>query len=203
MKNVALVACTALTLLAGSAQAAIVSVSLPNLQIAPPPVANFPALTFPDAVAWDEQQGVPVSAGVLANLTVNPGNSGSPTPGMVVGVFDSHFIHWGHFTGVAASGTVTFSGPIEAVIYGDTLLNLSDPTFGALGTVYPTGQPLRGLNNNSFIAISGNTLTFNFNPVAGATEVEQVRVLTRPVPAPGAAALAGLGGLLIARRRRA
>lgn len=203
MKTATLIVVSALAIAAGSANAIITSVSLPNIQIAPPPVANFPALAFPDAVAWDEQQGVVVSAGVFANLTVNPGNSGSPTPGLVAGIFDSHFIHWGSFTGVAATGTVTFNNPIAAVIYGDTLLDLSDPTFGALGTVYPTGQVNRGLINNNFVSILGNTITFNFFPTVGAVEVEQVRVLTRPIPAPGALALAGLGGLMVFRRRRA
>lgn len=203
MKTATHVALFASLLLAGSAHAIITSVSLPNMQIAPPPVANFPAIIFPDAVAWNEQQNVFVASGVMADLTVNPGNSGSPTPGMLVGLFDSHFIHWGAFTGVNATGTVTFQDPIAAVIYSDTLLDISDPTFGALGTVYPTGQVARGLGGNSFVSILGNTLTFNLAPIAGTTEVEQIRVLTRPIPAPGAIALAGLGGLLVARRRRA
>jgi uncharacterized protein (TIGR03382 family) len=191
-----------LLLSASPALGAIVSVSGQCVQVSPPPVANFPAIMNALAEVWDEQQGVFVSAGVLADITTNPGNSGAPTSGMVTGLFDSHFIHWGHFTGLAASGTVTFSDLIAAVIYSDLLLDVSDATFGASGTVYPTLQVLRGLDPQSFVSVSGNTLTFNFVPVPGAVEVEQVRVLTRPIPAPGSLTLLGLGGAAVLRRRR-
>lgn len=203
MKTATIVAAALATLAAASAHAAIVGTTGVAMQIGNPPIANFPPLTGPNAFCWDEQQNVLVSAGAFADLTVNPGNSGSPTPGLVIGTFDSHFVHWADFSGVNGTGTITFSGNIEAVMFNDIPLDLSDPTFGALGTAYPTGQALRGLNAQSFLSISGNTLAFNFMPFPGAIEIEQVRVLTRPVPAPGAAALAGLGGLLVFRRRRA
>ncbi|CAG0968386.1 hypothetical protein PHYC_01107 [Phycisphaerales bacterium] len=203
MKTATLFAALASVAFAAASQAVIVGTTGVALQIGNPPIANFPPLTGTNAFCWNEQQNVLVSAGAFADLTVNPGNSGSPTPGLVVGIFDSHFIHWADFSGVNGTGTISFSGNIEAVMFNDIPLDLSDPTFGAIGTTYPTGQALRGLNAQSFLSISGNTLAFNFMPFPGAIEIEQVRVLTRPVPAPGAAALACLGGLMLYRRRRA
>ncbi|MFA6046823.1 MAG: hypothetical protein WC718_17710 [Phycisphaerales bacterium] len=188
--------------LAAASQGAIVSVVGQGVQIAPPTNANFPTLLGPLAQCWDEQQNVAISAGVFADITTNPGSSLTPTPGVVVGTFNSHFLH---FTGVPApgfaAGAITFDGPIVAVMFNDTTLDLSD-YLGAIGTTYPTGQVGRGLNGQSFVTVLGNTLRFNlFGSTAGAIDIEQVRVLTHPVPAPGALALAG-SGLLMFRRRR-
>lgn len=188
--------------MAAASQGSIVSVVGQGTQIAPPTVANFPTLLGPLAQAWDEQQNVTISSGVLADITANPGSSLTPTPGVVVGTFNSHFLH---FTGVPApgfaAGAITFDGPIVAVMFNDTTLDLSD-YLGAIGTTYPTGLVGRGLNSQSFVTVLGNTLRFNlFASTAGALEIEQVRVLTHPVPAPGTLALAA-GGLVMIRRRR-
>lgn len=190
---------------AAAANASIVSTTGQVVQVGNPPVANFPNIVSPIAWAWDEQQGVNVATGVFADITTNPGNSTTPSPGLVFGTYNSHFIHWSALPPGSISGTVTFDGPIAAVIYGDTFLDLSDATFGALGTAYPTGLFARGLNTfGGNVSVLANTISFNFgSSTAGNVELEQVRVLTRQVPAPGAAALLGLGGLVMARRRRA
>jgi MYXO-CTERM domain-containing protein len=189
---------------AGTAHAAIVSTTGNAFLTGNPPVANFPAIINPNVLCWNEQTNVVVSSGVLVDMTVNPSSSTTPTPGVLVGTFNSHFMHWGTLPPAGASGTVTFDAPIVAVIFRDQQLDLSDPTFGSFGTVYPTGQFMRGMGNfGSVVSILGNTLTFNFvGSTAGTIDIEQVRVLTVPVPAPGAAALLGLGGLCVLRRRR-
>ncbi len=189
---------------AGVSSGAITSVAGMGAQIAPPPIADFPTLSGPFADAWDEQQNVTLPAGgVLVDMFVNGGSmtSGAPTPGVVTGVVDSHFLHQTLGTVPSTSGTVTFSGAILGVIYSDNLLDLSD-FLGAGGTVYPTGQVFRGMNPGGFLSASGNTLQWNFQSFTGAIEIEQVRVLTRAIPAPGGVCLAGLGGLWGMRRRR-
>lgn len=169
---------------------------------APPPIADFPPLIGPNAQAWDEQQNIIVPP-LMCEMTVNPSNSTTLTPGPVAGLVNSHFIHFTHVPSMSATGDVFFSDPIVGVIFRDLSLDMSDGPAGALGTIYPTGTMFRGMNAGT-IFISGNTLHFDFiNQVPGITEITQVRVLTRPVPAPGAAALAGMGGLLALRRRRA
>ncbi|CAG0968428.1 hypothetical protein PHYC_01109 [Phycisphaerales bacterium] len=188
--------------LASSTHAAITGTAGMVTFGAPPPIANFPPLIGPTAQAWDEQQNIVVPP-LMCEMTVNPSNSTTLTPGPVAGLVNSHFIHFTHFPAISATGDVFFSEPIVGVIFRDLSLDMSDGPAGALGTIYPTGQMFRGLNAGT-IFISGNTLHFDFiNPVPGIQEITQVRVLTRPVPAPGAAALAGIGGLLALRRRRA
>ncbi|MFA6046824.1 MAG: hypothetical protein WC718_17715 [Phycisphaerales bacterium] len=188
--------------MAAASQGAIVSVVGQGVQIAPPTNANFPTLLGPLAQAWDEQQNVAVSPGLLADITANPGSSLTPTPGVVSGIFNSHFLHFSANPATGpAIGAITFDGPIVAVMFNDATLDLSDG-LGALGTTYPTGQVSRGLNGQSFVTVLGNTLRFNlFGGTSGAIDIEQVRVLTHPVPAPGALALAA-GGLIMIRRRR-
>ncbi len=194
-------ACLLACLLTTPALASIQATALGCQQIAPPALANFPTLLGPMAQAWDEQQGVQV-AGIFCDMTVNPSNSSGPTPGFVTGVVDSHFIHFTHASTFLVSGDIWFNNPIVGVIFNDGPLNTSD-WLGAGGTLYPTGQGGRGtsLANGSNIMINGNYLHFTFNDFSPVVEISQVRVLTQ-VPAPGAAALAGLGGLMVLRRRR-
>ncbi len=208
MNKVTKNACFGLTVIVaacGAAQGAIVGTTGMAVQVAPPPVANFPAIVNPLAECWDEQQGRQLTAPLLADLTTNPSSNGSPTPGPVAfGVYNSHFIHWSTLPpAFTASGTVTFDGQIRYVFYGDNTLDMSDPAYGAFGTVYPTGQVGRGISAATLVSVLGNTLTFNFANFTGAIDVEQVRVLTDIVPTPGSLALLGLGGLVAARRRRA
>ncbi|MBC7771014.1 MAG: hypothetical protein H7210_00830 [Pyrinomonadaceae bacterium] len=187
------------------AQGSIVSTTGMATQIAPPPVANFPAINNPFAQCWDEQQGRMLSAPLLADMTTNPSNNGSAVAGPVAfGTYNSHFIHWSTLPpALAAAGTVTFDGQIRYVFYGDNTLDMSDLVYGAFGTVYPTTQPGRGISAATILSISGNTLTFNFASTAGNIDIEQVRVLTDLVPSPGAMSLAALGSLVALRRRRA
>lgn len=189
----------------GVASAAITAWTGQSQLIAAPVLADFPVLTGPLADAWDEQVNVTTpSSGVQVDMLVNGGlmTSGAPTPGVVVGIYDSHFVH---FTagpnGFQAVGTVTFNAPIEAVIFSDNFLDLSDGIFGAGGTTYPTGQFGRGINPGTFLIANGSVLSFDFLGIPGAIEIEQVRVLTR-VPTPGTVALGALGVLVGLRRRR-
>ncbi|MGD9692191.1 MAG: hypothetical protein AB7G17_12205 [Phycisphaerales bacterium] len=189
----------------GVAGAAITSVAGQGAQISPPVLADWPVLTGPLADAWDEQTNVTApSGGVQVDMLVGGGfmTSGAPTGGVLTAIYDSHFVH---FTagplGFQALGSVTFNAPIEAVIFSDLFLDLSDGIFGAGGTTYPTGQIGRGINPGSFLIANGNVLQFDFVGIPGAIEIEQVRVLTR-VPTPGAVALGALGVLTALRRKR-
>ncbi|MBK7405523.1 MAG: hypothetical protein IPJ41_13050 [Phycisphaerales bacterium] len=191
-------------LAAGSAEASIVSTSGQCTQIGAPPSALPGALVAQNVWAWDEQAAITLS-GMPVGLGTSPSSSFSPVPGFLSGLADSHFIHLDGVPGAIYTGTVTFSGTIMAVQYSDTNLDLSDSA-ATTGTVYPTTLSLRGFNNwtgSDFVSISGNVLSFQFSTVSPLNNLEQVRVFTRSVPAPGSAALLVLGGLVAARRRRA
>ncbi|MBL9031200.1 MAG: hypothetical protein JNM80_05785 [Phycisphaerae bacterium] len=186
------------------ASASIIGTTGMAQQIAAPPSCFPGLLQAPQVLCWDEQQGRGTTA-TPVDMTVNPSavvSGVGATPGVLSGVFDSHFMHF-DFPGIAPLfGTITFSNTIVGVAYQDTFLDLSDG-FGSFGTAYPTGLNLRGWNQQTSISINGATLTFNIvgNP-AGQLDIEQIRVFTAPVPAPGAVALASLGGLALFRRRR-
>jgi hypothetical protein len=203
-RTAALVSVAALALAAAAADAAITGVTGMTTQVAPPPSCTFGNFTAGTVHVWDELQGINV-AGMPADLTVNPGSSAFPTPGPVNGLVDVHFMHYNDFV-VPVTGTVTFNGPIIGVAYNNVFLDISDP-LGAPGTVYPTGDTWRGINTianpgASVISILGNTLTFSLEVVPGATDFDQVRVYTRVVPTPGAAATLAAAGVLGLRRRR-
>lgn len=193
-----------LAVASASASAAIIGTTGAATQIGPPANCTPGFLNGPNAWAWDEQQNRGFAG--LADMTVNPGLSSSPTPGAIAGVYDSHFLHYEDYSGLPpAVGTVSFNNPIVAVFYLATTLSLdnTDAPLGAFGTVYPTGYPFRSLNATSFFSISGNTISFNFSTISPVLEVVQVRVLTA-VPAPASAALLVLGGApAMLRRRRA
>jgi hypothetical protein len=193
-----------LAVASASASAAITGVTGAATQIGPPANCLPGLLNGPNTWAWDEQQNRGFVG--LADMTVNPGVSSSPTPGAIAGVYDSHFLHYEDYSGLPpAVGTVSFNNPIVAVFYMATTLSLdnTDAPLGAFGTVYPTGYPFRSLNATSLFSISGNTLSFNFSTISPVQEVVQVRVLTA-VPSPAGASLLAFGGAAaLLRRRRA
>ncbi len=194
--------CLALAGAALPAAASIIGTTGMITQISPPANCLPGSLTAFNAWAWDENQSIPLSAMPL-DLSTNPSNSFTPVPGSLSGLVDSHFIHYDGIPGTVITGTVSFNNPILGVQYSDTFLDLSD-AIASTGTLYPTSLPGRGFTNwtgADFIDINGSLLTFQLT-CAGQPDVEQVRVFTRAVPAPGAAALMGLGGLCFARRRR-
>lgn len=199
----AVTALICLTTLAASAGAAITGTTGQTLQLGPPASAAFGTFTGGVAWVWDEQQGVNVG-GLPVNLSTNPSSSTLPTFGAVNGLVDSHFLHYNDFV-VPVSGTVTFNNPIIGVAYDNNFIDVSDPV-GAFGTAYPTGDIWRGINSiapgASIVSINGNTLTFHLEVIPGAADFDQIRIFTRPIPAPGTIALLGAGGLLAARRRR-
>lgn len=189
--------------LALPASAAIVGVTGMTTWLgAPPPNCAPTNLTGMFAFCWDEQQNVLLNQPV--DMVNNPGSSNAAVPGFVNGVYDSHFLHFDNQTGTPpATGTITFNNPIVAVIFGNSLLDLSDATAGAFGTVYPTGYPWRGLPTapTSFVTVLGNTLSFDLNTIHPVYIIDQVRVLTA-IPTPGSLALLTFAGGLVVRRRR-
>ncbi|MBX3378451.1 MAG: PEP-CTERM sorting domain-containing protein [Phycisphaeraceae bacterium] len=203
MKTYTMMAATGLVIGATAASAAITGVSGSATWLGVAPANCSPGfLTGPTVYTWDEQQNVP-TGGVFVDMVNNPGTSAGAISGVIGGVFDSHFLHLEDYSGVGPfNGSVTFSGQIIGVIFVNTTLDSTDASFGAGGTVYPTGYPFRGLNSQSSFSISGNTLNFSLFALSPVPEVVQIRVLTHPVPAPGGIAALGLGGLFLSRRRR-
>lgn len=192
----------AMTMGAGAASAAITGVTGSTTWLGTPPVNCSPSFLMGGTVyTWDEQQNVSTS-GVNVDMVNNPGTSAGAIAGTISGNFDSHFIHLEDYSGAGPfSGSVTFSGTIVGVIFINTTLDNTDVQWGAGGTIYPTGYPFRGLSTQSSFSILGNQIKFNLMAISPVAEVVQIRVLTK-VPAPGSMALMGLGGLVMARRRR-
>jgi hypothetical protein len=199
---IGLSALAGLALASAPASAAITGTTGQAIQIGPPVNCNFGFLNGNTAYAWDEQQNRGYAG--IADMVNNPGISSAPVAGAVGGVYDSHFIHFEDYSGLPpVNGTVSFNNPIVAVFFITTTLSLdfTDAPLGALGTLYPTGYPFRGLNAQSSFSINANTLSFNFATLSPVPEVVQVRVLTQ-VPSAGAGALLGLSGCLALTRRR-
>lgn len=203
LARTSIVALAFASLTASAASAAISGTTGAALQIGPPSSCVPGALSGFTAFAWDEQTNIPLT-GWAVNMVNNPANHITAIPGTVTGLYDSHMIHYEQIPGaIPASGTVSFSAPIDAVIFRNLDLTASDAPMGSFGTIYPTGYPFRdiGVNPNNFFSILGNTLTFNFSSVASVPAVVQVRVLTK-VPTPGVVSIAGLAGLASLRRSR-
>lgn len=191
-----------LAVASASASAAITGVTGAATFLGVSPLSCGPgALSGPTAFAWDEQANVPLN--LIANMVNNPGSSGAPVPGALIGQYDSHFIHWEwDTTTFFVTGTVSFNAPIVGVDFRALDLDATD-VYGAFGTAYPTGYPFRGLTTNppSSFSINANVLSFHFNTQVPAVDIVQLRVFTA-VPAPGAAGALAMLGLVGLRRRR-
>jgi hypothetical protein len=205
MKNV--LVCVGAAALGCSSLGAVVSVTGQVSHIAPPPSLAFGV--FADktkAYVINERQGVQFSGGVdkylptvgVAYTTFNLAPALLPGPTWV----DSHLIHFDNngepSPYPSVTGTVTFDGPIIAIICSLGRLDLSDAALGAPGTTYAAGELSRGISSviDTFKLLSPNTIQFT---LANGQAMDDIRVLT--VPGPGAVAV-GLAGLIVARRRR-
>ena len=211
VRNATLASIAVLAASAGTASAAIVSVTGSAVQIAAPASALQLALPGPPAFCWDEQQNVAIPASGLAVNTLGNGFWTGPANNSTVyfgGPVDSHIIHFDASQGVAnVGGQVTFSGNIVAVIYENILLDGTDFSLGAPGTTYATGNPFRSHTSALFQSayqVNNNVLDFSLwaSTVGLQNRMTELRVLTAAVPAPGAVALLGLAGLVGSRRRK-
>ena len=102
-------------------------------------------------------------------------------------------------------GSVTFSTQVLGVIYSGLWLSGSDPLFGAPATTYYTagwGRSYGRFLGQSIVSVSGNTVQFDLRPNYAGILMSELRVLTRPVPAPSTLAVAGVLALAGGRRRR-
>jgi hypothetical protein len=200
--------------LTASANAAITAVGGDVELIAAPVDAQLNALTSADKIrVWDELQDVTLTA-ALAYDADAPGvyDDESDLANLFLAAGTRVASHYVHFDSPAsqeadAKGTVTFRDRIIAVIArGDKAADggpkLDNSDFLGAPTLYSNNVGNRGLefNTDAFtISPDGKTLTVDFRI---SSPGDYMRVLTA-VPAPGATALAALGTLLIARRRRA
>jgi MYXO-CTERM domain-containing protein len=189
-----------------TANAAITGTTGACTQIGAPLSALPGALIGPPAYCWNEQTNVN-TASTAVNIAANGFYTGGPYNTFAAGLFDSHIIHFDASSGVAmVSGSVTFNANIAAVIFDESLLSVSDATFGAGGTTY-FNNPNRSYSSNimspgTWLNITGNTIAFDLWAMQPGNYIAEVRVLTHAVPTPGSLALMGLGGLAVARRRR-
>lgn len=202
-------AMAALAMSAGlSAQAAVTSAGGSAVIIAPPPSTLLGAnQSLTQAWAFNEVSNFTLATNLPVNATT-PGtytSNGSLTPGSIAAgtVINSHYLYSDPVAGALTTyeGFVEFDQPILGVICLRADLNSTD-FLGAPGTAYGDNAA-RGLELSQAerftITIAGNRVNFRFET---STATDDIRVITA-VPAPGSAALLGLGGLLAARRRRA
>ncbi|MEK6702177.1 MAG: hypothetical protein AABZ53_07935 [Planctomycetota bacterium] len=171
-----------------------------------PPNAQMFNLSGPNVFVWNEQVGV--TSGANVNIASNGTFTGfAPyTAGTFSGGFASHMVHFDPgFIPPFATGSVSFTQNIVAVIFDESKLSATDASMGALTTTYDTGSIFRSFNADilgftSFTVI-GNTLHYQFMQSPGQiNRMFEARVIT-VVPTPGSLALIGLGGLVSLRRR--
>jgi len=108
------------------------------------------------------------------------------------------------------AGTISFDSNILGIIFETNDLNLSDALLGASGTSYSTTEPesdFRGFEGDGSAICKGlfdcATISANLREITldlgTTTQIDQIRVITSPVPVPAtfflfASALSGLMG---------
>ncbi len=173
---------------------------------------------------WAEQSGVELTSPLTVDIISPKDNPNADSPGFYdsglpgkesswngnlgPGVYDSFFLHadkQGH--NELFSGWITFDNTIEAIIYKNTNLSVTDLIFGAPATTYGGGASrfyeLDGARNWFKVSADGMTLTFQtYVP----HDLDQMRIITgaSPVPEPTTTVLFGLGllGLAGVNRRK-
>lgn len=206
--------CVAVFSTGGSVEAALIGVFGDVAQIAAPPNVELDQWTSnTEASIFVEQTNCTLPIGIEVNLSV-PG----VTPGGVdhsritlpagTGV-DSYYLQFDPI-GVAANeievvGTVTFDRDVIGVIYGSTVLHLSN-FMGAPGTTYPGNESWLGLKSEDSFSLSADrrSITFQF---LTRPWIDSMRIVTEgnsAVPEPSTYVLGAIGllGLTLYCRRR-
>lgn len=178
-----------------------------NIIAAPPSTALGALESNTLARAFNEVTNFTLATNLPVNATI-PGvytSIASLTPGVIPAgtVINSHYLYSDPVAGATSAyeGFVEFDATVIGIIVLRADINSSD-FLGAAGTIYADNEA-RGLELSQAerftLTIAGNRINYRF---ATSTATDDIRIITA-VPAPGAAVLAGLGGLLALRRRRA
>jgi len=155
---------------------------------------------------------------VGAGTVANGGAFGSnlPSPGTVTrDVMDSYVVHFDQDNsvgsgGVSLNGTIRFDRPIIGVWFSSSGLSGSDTTWAPSGLTYGTftARPFElgstPVTDRFNISSDLRTLTI-LNVYINGNGTDQLRVLVNPEPSSLALmglGLAGIGGLVLRRRRR-
>ena len=162
-------------------------------QISAPAVSGNHNQVSNNLLGWEEQQHVTLGSALATDLGAASVAAGTLINADVI-TFDPAV------TSATIRATVTFNGPILAVIY--TRDNLIASDWLNVGTTYnsPTGRGLE-LFDFTHTVIDGNPLRFTWST---ARPGDQIRVITGVVPeaATWAMMIAGFGLVGVAARRR-
>jgi len=196
-----------MSVMAGQANATIVTVSGPNSSMGTPPqIIAPPTDVLDDIVVNTGMQGFNEAQGVLTTVAYGIDGGGTIPAGTLV---NSHMIFFNALVEeepppeeTHLGVTWTFADPILGVM-SDPDGNLeaaSTPELGAPTTNYPAAPfANRGLElENDGYLVSGNKITVDMSIIAPG---DWIRVVTE-VPEPATVALLGLGALSLLRRKR-
>lgn len=116
----------------------------------------------------------------------------------------SHLIHMDTDTNIKmlVEASFGFDGPILGIIVTRSRLVATDVDLGLATTLYSL-SPYRGVEIDAFDRVAVDMETNSvWVRLQQSTEIDEVRVITGVIPAPGSLALLSATGLLAGRRRR-
>jgi MYXO-CTERM domain-containing protein len=217
MRSIKLLLAVGMSLgLASGVQAALIDSSVTVQEIEPPPSVLPGQLESDEHVfVFGEQTNLLLESDLFVDIA-GPGlynNSNVPAGGLITSGqrVDSTFFAFDSVddeSPVILAGWLTFDREILAAITTRELLVPSDSVLGLGDTAYDSGDPLRGIElsmNHDELAITDNgdgTWTLSFDLLVSPGKQDHMRIITAPIPAPGAFALLGIAGLCGFRRRR-